>query len=100
MICCSASLSFVHGMYYWETGFDTEFYLGFRLYHDPPNSLHVPARGTTSDLDPVLGLGKFQSTCPRGARRGRRILQIRRDHFNPRAHEGHDSNEYIHLVHK
>ena len=35
----------------------------------------------------------FQSTRPRGARRGREVLDSWRNRFNPRAREGRDGNE-------
>ena len=55
-------------------------------------SIHVPARGTTrppghaKDNIPV-----FQSTFPRGERRGsRKCLEIPCHRFNPRSREGND----------
>ena len=33
---------------------------------------------------------QFQSTCPRGARRGIGMFAVFDGYFNPRAHEGHD----------
>ena len=74
-------------------------------------SIHVPTRGTTTSDAIDTAAGKFQSTCPRGARlppcflgiwsifqstcpRGARpnigIPPRFFEDFNPRAHEGHD----------
>ena len=51
----------------------------------------MPTRGTTELLQPFLAQLQFQSTCPRGARRHVLASLYRRVDFNPRAHEGHDS---------
>ena len=53
-------------------------------------SIHVPTRGTTSIVGAWFRFKKFQSTCPRGARRRLRHFLRLCCHFNPRAHEGHD----------
>ena len=79
-------------------------------------SIHVPTRGTTRVLcktgcrgyfnpraheghDAAAGamqmVRRFQSTCPRGARRGREALPLGIYNFNPRAHEGHDVMQMI-----
>ena len=39
----------------------------------------------------------FQSTCPRGARRGSQRISAASLYFNPRAHEGHDLRDRSYL---
>ena len=59
-------------------------------------SIHVPTRGTTRKHNRVLPDQRFQSTCPRGARRLCQVLcPTGRPHFNPRAHEGHDLHYFM-----
>ena len=58
-------------------------------------SIHVPTRGTTCDPGPHPPPAPFQSTCPRGARRGGGLFRCWWWYFNPRAHEGHDARAAI-----
>ena len=53
-------------------------------------SIHVPTRGTTGLSNHLASDVRFQSTCPRGARRYVPASLYRKVYFNPRAHEGHD----------
>ena len=53
-------------------------------------SIHVPTRGTTIPGSRAMFAAKFQSTCPRGARHALNDRASYQQHFNPRAHEGHD----------
>lgn len=56
-------------------------------------------RGTTANaLYYTVDSASFQSTCPRGARLIAGIDTSNIVDFNPRAHEGHDSKEYIRLI--
>ena len=53
-------------------------------------SIHVPARGTTSETTVDYGQNVFQSTFPRGERhKPRRQIPVT-DYFNPRSREGND----------
>ena len=54
-------------------------------------SIHAPTRGATIHVLPYLGLFRFQSTRPRGARRLIRASLMGFSGFNPRAHAGRDS---------
>ena len=54
-------------------------------------SIHVPTRGTTMVRSALIARIKFQSTCPRGARRTHAHVHGYPLNFNPRAHEGHDN---------
>ena len=53
-------------------------------------SIHAPARGATNRQSQNQCRQKFQSTRPRGARRGSAIPLARPRCFNPRAREGRD----------
>ena len=55
-------------------------------------SIHAPARGATCEECAAKERdAQFQSTRPRGARRGSHLLSYRKYHsFNPRAREGRD----------
>ncbi|GAA5263290.1 hypothetical protein KTGMC3_P2041 [Methanocalculus sp. MC3] len=53
-------------------------------------SIHVPTGGTTWSEYRRVRIGKFQSTCPRGARLLLSRSYDRDIDFNPRAHGGHD----------
>ena len=53
-------------------------------------SIHVPTRGTTTDIGSLHRYLRFQSTFPRGERRKYRRVSVVLDSFNPRSHEGND----------
>ena len=53
-------------------------------------SIHAPARGATRSLTAHRLWKAFQSTRPRGARRGAYSYQKSSIRFNPRAREGRD----------
>ena len=56
-------------------------------------SIHVPTRGTTRISSNVSVFIEFQSTFPRGERRGSELSVSEGWSFNPRSHEGNDKPE-------
>ena len=61
-------------------------------------SIHAPTRGATRAASQTLRSCGFQSTLPRGERR-RKVYINAPDarHFNPRSHEGSDSDGWINI---
>ena len=55
-------------------------------------SIHAPTRGATEDLKVIFQITQFQSTLPRGERRNWRGRTGYQHYFNPRSHEGSDSD--------
>ena len=53
-------------------------------------SIHAPTWGATRDQCRPTSVGRFQSTHPRGVRRGSVFSQASRSRFNPRTHVGCD----------
>ena len=54
-------------------------------------SIHAPTRGATLEPTNIQRHVKFQSTLPRGERRPSGTFPIPSHYFNPRSHEGSDS---------
>ena len=57
-------------------------------------SIHAPTRGATSCSPFSLTSSEFQSTLPRGERRHQKFLKEVFDNFNPRSHEGSDTDTH------
>ena len=60
-------------------------------YRDGQISIHAPTWGATGARNGEIIITLFQSTHPRGVRRGRVIGRYSYRHFNPRTHVGCDS---------
>ena len=66
---------------------------GLQIWRNTQVSIHAPTRGATTCSDNVLNLLHwFQSTLPRGERLSSTRQVLLSACFNPRSHEGSDSN--------